>query len=232
MCAGEAPASVVNVRLPEWESDTRSRILTSAVEHYGNGGFGVGLRAIAADAGVTAAAVLKHFGSKEGLRKACDETVIATVSEYKSEAMTSPDFRGSALTAMASLDEYQPLVRYIIRCILDGGETARDFLTDMHAHALEWMRQGVESGHLRPSRDERLRVKLGFSISIGWMVQSVIMAGRPLADLDAAFWTSCTEEMMLPTLELYTQGMLTDTAVFDDYLAHLDATPGSGIDDR
>lgn len=223
---------MVNVRLPEWGSDTRSRILASAVEHFGNGGFGVGLRAIAADAGVTAAAVLKHFGSKEGLRTACDAAVIAAVAEYKSDAMTSPDFRGSVLTAMASLDEYQPLVRYVIRCILDGGEMARDFLTDMHAHALEWMRQGVESGHLLPSRDERLRVKLGFSISIGWMVQSVIMDGRPLSDLDAEFWTSCTEEMMLPTLELYTQGMLTDTAVFDDYLARLDAMPGSGIDDR
>ena len=48
-----------------------ARIRDAAIEQFGEHGFGVGLRTIAEAAGVSAALVIHHFGSKDGLRKAC-----------------------------------------------------------------------------------------------------------------------------------------------------------------
>jgi AcrR family transcriptional regulator len=55
------------------------RLRDAAIARFGRDGFAVGLRAIAAHAGVTAALIVHHFGSKEGLRRACDEHVLAVV---------------------------------------------------------------------------------------------------------------------------------------------------------
>ena len=44
-----------------------ARIRDAAIEQFGQHGFGVGLRTIADAAGVSAALVIHHFGSKEAL---------------------------------------------------------------------------------------------------------------------------------------------------------------------
>ncbi|WP_083751453.1 TetR/AcrR family transcriptional regulator [Saccharothrix sp. ALI-22-I] len=55
----------------------RVRIRDAALAGFGAEGVaGTSVRAVAADAGVSAALVLHHFGSKEGLRQACDEYVL------------------------------------------------------------------------------------------------------------------------------------------------------------
>jgi TetR/AcrR family transcriptional regulator, regulator of cefoperazone and chloramphenicol sensitivity len=46
-----------------------ARIRDAAIEQFGEHGFGTGLRAIAEAAGVSAALVIHHFGSKQGLRQ-------------------------------------------------------------------------------------------------------------------------------------------------------------------
>src|SRR5690625_6728632 len=51
----------------------RARIRNAAVTRFGADGFGAGLRAIAADAGVSPALIVHHFGSKSALRKARSE---------------------------------------------------------------------------------------------------------------------------------------------------------------
>ena len=47
----------------------RARIRNAAVARFGQDGFRIGLRAIAADAGVSPALIVHHFGSKEQLLK-------------------------------------------------------------------------------------------------------------------------------------------------------------------
>ena len=68
-----------------------ARIRDAAIEQFGQHGFGVGLRTIAEAAGVSAALVIHHFGSKDGLRKACDDYVAEEIRSSKSEAMQSND---------------------------------------------------------------------------------------------------------------------------------------------
>ena len=49
--------------------------------------WGRAIRAIAADAGVSPGLVVHHFGSKDGLREACDRHVVARFRETKLAAM-------------------------------------------------------------------------------------------------------------------------------------------------
>lgn len=210
--------------------DTRSRILAAAIERFGREGFDASLRSIAADAGVTAPAIMKHFGSKEELHRACDAEVLAVTAKYKTEAARSTDLRGTFLEQMAILDEFQPLVRYMVRSTMTGGAAARRLLEDMRGEAMRWMRDGVAAGHIKPSRDEEARVKLTFSVSIGWMIQSVLSSGRDLGELDAEFWQQTLEEVMLPALELYTEGLLTGSTLLDEYLSYMSGPPAAATD--
>ena len=52
---------------------TSARIRDAAIAQFGAHGFNTGVRAIATAAGVSPGLVIHHFGSKDGLRKACDE---------------------------------------------------------------------------------------------------------------------------------------------------------------
>ena len=52
-----------------------ARIRDAAIELFGSRGFDVGVRAIAEAAGVSPGLVIHHFGSKDGLRKACDDYI-------------------------------------------------------------------------------------------------------------------------------------------------------------
>ncbi|MEX0658697.1 MAG: TetR/AcrR family transcriptional regulator [Egibacteraceae bacterium] len=68
----------------------RARIRDAAITRFAEDGVaGTSVRAIAGQAGVSAALVIHHFGSKEALRAACDEHVAATIRERKQTAMAA-----------------------------------------------------------------------------------------------------------------------------------------------
>src|ERR1700740_3710142 len=89
-----------------------ARIRDAAIEQFGEHGLGVGLRSIAEAAGVSAALVIHHFGSKDGLRKACDDYVAEAIPSGKSEAVRSSD-PATWFAAMAESEEYAPLMSYL-----------------------------------------------------------------------------------------------------------------------
>ena len=67
------------------DPSTRERIRDAAIASFAERGFdGVGLRDIAQRAGVSAALIVHHFGSKEGLREACDAHVVESLVTDKS----------------------------------------------------------------------------------------------------------------------------------------------------
>ena len=68
-----------------------ARIRDAAIEQFGEHGFDVGLRSIAEAAGVSAALVIHHFGSKDALRAACDEYISEEIRSVKSESLRSAD---------------------------------------------------------------------------------------------------------------------------------------------
>ena len=68
-----------------------ARIRDAAIEQVGQHGFSVGLRAIAQAAGVSAALVIHHFGSKDGLLQVCDDYILEQIRQSKSESLKSAD---------------------------------------------------------------------------------------------------------------------------------------------
>ena len=56
---------------------TKARIRDAAIRRFAADGLGASLRAVAADAEVSPGLIMHHFGSRAGLRAACDEYVLA-----------------------------------------------------------------------------------------------------------------------------------------------------------
>src|SRR6201985_1634408 len=122
-----------------------ARIRDGAIEQFGQRGFGVGLRTIAEAAGVSAALVIHHFGSKEGLRKACDDFVAEEIRSTKSDAMQSKD-PASWLGQLAEIEDYAPLTGYVMRSLQSGGELAMTLWQRMIDNADEYFAEGVRAG--------------------------------------------------------------------------------------
>src|ERR1700688_4862612 len=98
-----------------------ARIRDAAIEQWGQHGFNVGLRAIAETAGVSAALVIHHFGSKEGLRKACDDFIAEEIRSEKSGAIQSND-PATWFAQMAEIESFAPLMAYLVRSMQSGSE--------------------------------------------------------------------------------------------------------------
>ncbi|QOR71668.1 TetR family transcriptional regulator [Ruania alkalisoli] len=201
---------------------TPERILAAAVRRFGIDGFSVGLREIAADAGVSAALVIRHFGSKENLRRACDEHVLAQVRQVKMESMTS-DTR-SLLEQLAHMEEYAPLTGYVIASLIDGGNLARDLIEHMIADAVDYLAEGERSGTIKPSRDPEARARYLTYAGLGGLLLQIRLASDDGPRDPAAMMRAFMQRSMLPSLEIYTDGIFADRRILD---AVLDAGYGN-----
>jgi AcrR family transcriptional regulator len=193
-----------------------ARIRDAAIDQFGEHGFGVGLRSIAEAAGVSAALVIHHFGSKDGLRKACDDFVAEAIRSSKSESMRSTD-PATWLGAMAEIEEYAPLVAYLVRSMQSGGELANTLWRTMIANAEGYLDEGVQTGILKPSRDPQARAKYLAITGGGGLLLYLQMHETP-TDLRAVL-RDYARDMLLPALEIYTEGLMTDSTMYDAFLA-------------
>jgi AcrR family transcriptional regulator len=193
-----------------------ARIRDAAIEQFGEHGFGVGLRAIAEAAGVSAALVIHHFGSKDGLRKACEDYIAETIRGTKSEALRSND-PATWFAQMAEIEEYAPLMAYLVRSMQTGGELANMLWRRMIDNAEEYMEEGVRAGTIKPSRDPEARARYLAITGGGGFLLYIQMHETP-TDLRAVL-RDYSRDMILPALEVYTEGLLTDRTMYDAFLA-------------
>ncbi|WP_297698229.1 TetR family transcriptional regulator [Mycobacterium sp.] len=193
-----------------------ARIRDAAIEQFGEHGFGVGLRAIAEAAGVSAALVIHHFGSKEGLRKACEEHIAEQIRNTKSEALQSND-PATWFAQMAEIEDYAPLMAYLVRSMQTGGDLANMLWRRMIDNAEEYMEEGVRAGTIKPSRDPQARAKYLAITGGGGFLLYIQMHETP-TDLRAVL-RDYSRDMILPALEVYTEGLLTDRTMYDAFLA-------------
>lgn len=216
-------------------------LLRAAIGRFSREGFGAPLRAIAADAGVSAALLVKRYGSKEALRAAADEAVLEWIRRVKSESIGSAARGTLMLTLPAAQREASVLLGYIVHAVLDGGALGRHLLEQMVADAEGYIAEAVAQGLARPSRDEHARARYLVQSGLGSLLVSTLLGpsaappagGAPLtgtpstdgADTDRdvlAMLHRLEEETTLPALELYTEGFFTGPAVFEQYLAGRD----------
>ena len=192
-----------------------ARIRDAAIEQWGEHGFNVGLRTIAEKAGVSAALVIHHFGSKDGLRKACDDYIAEEIRTGKSASMQTSD-PAEWFRLMAEIDSYAPMMAYLVRSMQSGSDLAKMLWQRMIDNAEEYLEEGVRNGLLKPSRDPRARAKFMGLTGGGGFFLFIQMHDNP-TDLRAVL-RDYGEEMTLPALELYTEGLLTDSTMYDAFL--------------
>ena len=194
----------------------RARIRDAAIEAFASRGFDATVREIASRAGVSPGLITHHFGSKDALREACDAEALRRVLEIKLDGVRrSPS---EQVGMIAELDEFGPTFGYVLRSVRDGGEAGRAFLRNMIDDALIYTAEAVESGRLLPSIDPAGRVELLVTQSIGGMLMQLTLAGDVDFSDGAALIRQISGSTSLVLLELYTQGLLADRSVFDEYL--------------
>ena len=149
---------------------TRDRILATAEQLFAEAGIGAtSLRTITAAAGVNLAAVNYHFGSKDGLREACDQHVVAAFRETKLAAMEDDNMFDPGFAA----DAYrmaQPLLRYFGWALARGHPAASDLFDEMLREGIEISRIAIERGMIVDSPDLETRTAVQMAMQLGMTV--------------------------------------------------------------
>ncbi len=116
-----------NGNRPVSDLTARARIRDAALAEFARHGFHrTTMRAVAESAAVSVGLVQHHFGTKEGLRQACDDAVMDLV-QRKIEASAAGDIGRPDVLAAMSL-EGVALMRYLARAALDGSAGAANVL--------------------------------------------------------------------------------------------------------
>lgn len=137
---------------------TWARIRDVAIERFPEDGFaGTTVRAIAKGAGVSPALVLHHFGSKEGLHRACDEYVVHMTMEMKRDAIETGMYRKSGAIA-AAYQLAEPTLRYLAWTLGTGTETAArifgDFVDEVTVQLVEGQKLGLINEYYGDPREQ------------------------------------------------------------------------------
>jgi AcrR family transcriptional regulator len=200
-----------------------ARIRDSAIEQFGEHGFDVGLRAIATAAGVSAALVIHHFGSKDGLRAACDAYIAEFVKTTKTQSLQNAD-PATWFAQMAEIESYAPMMAYLVRSMQTGGDLAKSLWRTMIDNAEEYLEEGVRAGTIKPSHDPKARAKFIAMSGGGGFLLYIQLHDNP-RDLRAVLH-DYAQDMVLPALEVYSEGLMSDSTMYEAFAAqHADGTP-------
>jgi AcrR family transcriptional regulator len=149
---------------------TAARIRDAALERFPTQGFAATtIRSIAADAGVSPGLVLHHFGSKDGLRKACDHYVVARFRETKMAAMEEENLSNRAF-ASAAFQVAPQLMRYFAWALVRGHSAADELFDEMLREAMAVTSVAVDKGMVRESADLATRTAVQMSMMLGMVV--------------------------------------------------------------
>lgn len=134
------------------DSGGRERVLREAVRLFGADGVdSTSVRAVAAAAGVSPANVMHHFGSKQALRAAADERVLAELTSWLQDAARCV-LHGGAPQDLAPVAD-AGVRGYLRRVVLEGGEAGQRLVGELVALAREGLREAQAVGGTRPGAD-------------------------------------------------------------------------------
>jgi AcrR family transcriptional regulator len=153
---------------PSFEDLTaRARIRDAALKHFAEHGFArATIRGIARTAGVSSGLVRHHFGSKEGLRQACDEYVLGALRRVNEQVMDD-DQVANPVVASAARRAVTPLQTYVARALVDGSATASALFDETVTMTARWFSHADESRTEPPATDERTRAALIIAMKLG-----------------------------------------------------------------
>lgn len=216
---------MLNMRSPTPDLTTRARIRDAALSLFGANGFsGTSVRAIADRAGVSAALVMHHFGSKEALRVECDAHIVDEVIGRKEQLGTDGDLSSTMRRWLADVDTHRASLDYLARMITDGTEAGARLFDDLVERTATMIDSEIAAGRMRPSSDARMTAVIVASHGlVPLLLESQL--GRALGE--PGLTPALVARMTLPTLELYTHGLYQNTDVLDAATAALAGTPST-----
>ena len=142
--------------------------------------------------------------------------VVEEIRSSKSETIQSSD-PATWFAALAEIESYAPLVSYLVRSMQSGGELAKMLWQSMIDSAYEYMEEGVQAGTVRPSRDPYARARF-LTLTGGGALLLYLQKHENPTDLKAVL-RDYARDMVLPSLEVYTEGLMADRTMFDAFLA-------------
>jgi hypothetical protein len=116
-----------------------------------------------------------------------------------------------------------------VRSMQAGGELARTFWRTMIDNAESYLDEGVTTGILKPSRNPAARSKYLAITGGGGFLLYIQMHETP-TDLRAVL-RDYAQDMVLPALELYTNGLMTDGHMYEAFLAQAERQNAQGESD-
>ena len=140
----------------------RARIREAAIQHFAEEGYErTTIRGIAQTAGVSPGLLRHHFGSKEELRRACDEYVAGMLRQVNAQVLADP---GQATAARRDARRYH---RYIVRALADGSDEAGPIFDEMVTQTEQWLARADEARPDPPAVDLRIRAALVTAMAAG-----------------------------------------------------------------
>jgi AcrR family transcriptional regulator len=140
----------------------RARIREAALEHFARDGYDrATIRAIAKTAGVSPGLLRHHYGSKEGLREACDHYVLEMIHRANAEILSEPG--ASAQVRQAS----RPFGSYVARSLADKSPTVGPIFDELVTMTEAWLARADDSRTDTPTVDRRVRAALVTAMKIG-----------------------------------------------------------------
>jgi TetR/AcrR family transcriptional regulator, regulator of cefoperazone and chloramphenicol sensitivity len=183
-----------------------ARIREAAMELFAQSGVaGTSLRAVARAAGVSPALVVHHFGSKEGLRGAVDEAVVARFTDrLRTVPLDEADQLEQRGRLLADLIRDEPLLcDYMARTLAEGTEPS----AELFQRLFEAARSDdalVAAGAIRAGTDPDWRALHQLMLVVGPLIL------RPLVEreLGASLYApESVERWMDSTVDLLRRGI-------------------------
>lgn len=149
---------------------TEARIRNAALDLFGRlGSEAVSVRAIAEHAGVSAALVMHHFGSKAGLIDAVDDHLIERVAHYLEDFAATTDTEEATSVIVAMVRE--PVVfNYMARALTEEGAAGAKLFDRLHRLSVETVDALIDAGLCRAVDDREGLATLLIVADLGMMV--------------------------------------------------------------
>lgn len=200
-----APTEAKPTRAPNASPETAERILTAAVGEFAEHGFTKStIRSIAIAAGVSPGLVIHHFGSKEGLRTACDDHVFAAITESKAK---NAEYAVHAMQMIFDDPGMSTKIDYLMKSLLDPSEHGQRYFEHYVDLVEDYITHGFAGYTFRQSDDPR-----GQAATLAVLALSPsILAQRLQTSLGTDNTTETMTRLAPHLLDLYLNGVLSAT---------------------
>lgn len=190
-----------------------ARIRDAAVRLFGTRGFDrTSVREIAAEAGVSPALVIHHFGSKDALREACDQWMLQQVLAKREETRDTTQAGARIAEWLAQPEQFRALIDYLTVMLTDDGPHGRTLFDALVTETRTMLDAGVADGTMNPSDDPEARALL---VTLHGLSTLVLRGHLERALGGDILSSSVLARLTLPSLEVYTNGLYATSDMLD-----------------